>query len=117
MESYIKTQISTNAPERGMTTIVNKKYFSEKEKLTRPLLTSLIQKSPHTALFNVNAAELLKDSNIRRNGVLIEDILRKREKEKWYADMSAVVHERQRAQETSKKQWLIKTEDGDEVLF
>lgn len=81
-----------------MTTIVNKKYFSEKEKLTRPLLTSLIQKSPHTALFNVNAAELLKDSNIRRNGVLIEDILRKREKEKWYADMSAVVHERQRAQ-------------------
>jgi hypothetical protein len=65
--------------------------YKSKEKISRPLLTRIIQKRQKdygSSDILINIDNLNKDSNIRRNHLVLEDIVRLREKEAWLNDTS-----------------------------
>ena len=66
------------------------------ESLARPLLTSLIQKRKKKQdgpKLNVSVDGLRKDSNLRRNHLLLENVMKEREKQLWLHETSIKLHE------------------------
>jgi len=59
---------------------VIQQHTTGKERVTRPLLTSLLAK---THGIDLNMGLLTKESNMRRNKLILEDVVRAREKQLW----------------------------------
>ena len=77
MEKYIDSNYKPQSFEKVLPVVVQKHTLS-KERVTRPLLTNLQTRNQGLQL---NLHKLKEDSKMRRNGLVLEDIIKERELE------------------------------------
>ena len=94
LESYMTSRGQAKVTEKQLPTIFKDSLHKPQESLARPLLTSLIEVRKRDGLkLNVSVDGLRKDSNLRRNQLVLENVLRMREKETWLLEASIKLHD------------------------
>jgi hypothetical protein len=87
LKHYIVSNMKTGALEKELPVILSKNHYRSKEPTGRPLLTRLMQKSKKEKGSNeldaVNLGQLSNESNLRRNRLVLEDVMRQRSNTEW----------------------------------
>jgi hypothetical protein len=98
LESYVRENTTVaDLPERSLPLILKKQILSQRgSMIKRPILSRILQKrnrqsegKPMTESMDA----LKKDSNLRRNRLVLEEIVRRREKISWMDQTTTMVHE------------------------
>lgn len=83
--------------EQNLPVIVREQlHHHRREQVTRPLLTSLAKKRDReskSVKLNHSMGQICHDSNLRRHHLVLEDIVRNREKEIWFNQQTTLVHQ------------------------
>jgi hypothetical protein len=114
MQHYIsRAKTVQGAPEQDLPAIMSRSYYQNKEQIARPMLQRLAQQKMaqnggNRTQINVDYQVLEKDSNIRRNHLVLEDVVRQREREQWLEYTSAEIHDRCREQAEALRQQMMR---------
>ena len=73
--------------------ILNKAYYERKEIIVRPLLTNLIKKRhlEGSQKLELDHSEISRASTLRKNKVLLEEIVRERQHENWITETQQLI--------------------------
>lgn len=84
-------------PERSLPLILKKQVMSQRgSMINRPILSRILQKRSRLSEgkpLTESMDALTKDSNLRRNRLVLEEIVRRREKNSWMDQTTTMVHE------------------------
>jgi hypothetical protein len=103
LDSYVsQNKKVAKAQEVELPVILGKEYFEQRESIHRPILTRLMRKIKHEGGNNLNLSlkDLQSESNIRRNRLVLEDVLCRREKQTWLDQTSSLVFDLHRQSKT-----------------
>ncbi len=78
-----------DVPEMELSSIMNQAVHKPKEDLRRPMLARLADKVRKGLHVNIDGIQ--KDSNLRRNKLVLEDIVRQRENDQFMDKTSATL--------------------------
>jgi hypothetical protein len=101
-----------------MPTVMRDTIHKPEDGLARPLLTSLIEKRKRDGMkLNLSMDGLMKDSNLRRNQLVLENVLRAREKESWLQEASIKLQSMQKESKQHRQLLMTQQQLGHQHLF
>jgi hypothetical protein len=96
LKQYIRTNTKTGALEQELPVILNRNHFKSKEPFGRPLLTRLMQKiktEKGHEVGNLDLGNLANESNLRRNRLVLEDVMRQRSNTEWLMSATTKINQ------------------------
>ena len=82
------------AHEPALPTIIAKKYFAEKETITRSNLARLMKTTHQHG--HLDYGTMAKESTIARNKIMLEHVMQERNMRGWKDEILAEIHQEQR---------------------